>query len=136
MKVGGLAQQIYPADDDVPDSDDVPFLSSQDSLFSDPSTPPPIRHKRRLSSSDSDDAPFSIHAAEQHDGLSPKSQPRGFGQAWDDRVETRMLAQPRSRRAKMRPFQASGGGEGADFEDAEFLDYQALEGGEVVMRDV
>lgn len=104
------------------------------STSSSPPTPPPIRHKRRLSSSDSDDdVPFSILAAEQHDGLSPKSQPR---QAWDDRVETRTLAQPRRRRTKIGPFQASGGRESADFENAEFLDYQALEGGEVVMRDV
>lgn len=154
MKVGGLAQQAYTADiddddDEVPDEDDVPFLSSQGSMFSDASIQPPATpcgHKRRLSE-DGEGAGFETIMGEQRtwteDGLSPKSRPVGFGQHWDGRIENRTLAQPKSRRAKALPFQALGGGvEGQenamamDFEDADFLDYRALAGDEVVMRDI
>jgi len=155
MKVGGLAQQAHTADidddddDEVPEEDDVPFLSSQGSVFSDASVQPPATpsgHKRRLSE-DAEGAGLETIMGEQgtwtEDGLSPKSRPVGFGQPWDGRIENRALARPRSRRAKALPFQARGGGvEGLenamamDFEDADFLDYQALAGDEVVMHDI
>lgn len=140
MKVGGLAQQTYTADieDDIPTEDDLPFLSSQGSMLSDVSTQAPATpsgHKRRFSSDDEEEeADFDLAMGRwTDDAPSPKSQPIARG------VENRTLAQPRSRRTRTLPFQTRGDGReemAVDFEDAEFLDYGAWAGEEVVMRDV
>ncbi|KFY35117.1 hypothetical protein V494_06198 [Pseudogymnoascus sp. VKM F-4513 (FW-928)] len=129
MKVGGLAvqapqhadEEYMDDDDEVVDEDDVPGMSSQGSTLSAFSTT--ATNKRRLSaSSASDDDEGAAQYSWADMGISPKSQ------AWGG-AENRTMALPR--RMKKAGGQENGGGTGVDFEEAGFLDYQAL--GEVDM---
>ncbi|KFY15021.1 hypothetical protein V492_02274 [Pseudogymnoascus sp. VKM F-4246] len=128
MKVGGLAVQAPQAadeeymedDDEVLDEDDVPGMSSQGSTLSAFSTT--ATNKRRLSASSASDDEGAAQYSWADMEISPKSQ------AWGG-AGNRTMALPR--RMKKAGGQENGGGAGVDFEEAGFLDYQAL--GEVDM---
>ncbi len=130
MKVGGLAQQVSVLheeegdmcldDEDVPNEDDFPGLSSQGSTLSNFSTA--VTQKRRLSTASDEEHQWA------DEEISPKSVFPQPGQVWGS-VTERTLAVPR-RRVKAVGMAVRGQGTaiaGGDFEDAGFLDYEALE---------
>jgi hypothetical protein len=152
MKVGGMAQQIDNYEgDDVPAEEDVPFLSSQESMLSEASdfqdTPP--SNKRRLEEEEDDTdvqiLDFTPRERIWLEELSPKSKPADVGRPWGTGIGGRPLAQPKSRKrgAEGQPSKLSnvliGEQENVipmDFEEAEFLDYGIWKGEEVVMSGV
>jgi hypothetical protein len=154
MKVGGLAQQ------DVPDEEDVPFLSSQGSTNSDVSVFSIAMGagKRRFDDDEGleEDRDAEVLDASHFGGsniwldaeVSPRSKLASrFGPGARSGLGSRPMAVPRSRRkggeilpsggGSIKVFGSAAGQENfmVDFEDAEFLDYATLEGREVQMSD-
>lgn len=140
LKVGGLAQQVV--NEQVPEEDDLPFLSSQGSTISDVSVAS-APGKRRFDDSDEEEEADSGRNMRQQgslqdeESISPRSKPMarlGLG--------GRPMAVPLSRRRTgLKKVVAAGLGQentgmDLDFDEAEFLDYGIWEKGEVDMRDV
>jgi hypothetical protein len=123
-KVGGLAVQ------EVPDEDDVPWLSSQASTASDLSVDWEGRTKRRLDDDEVDDELQIVGSEEEEDFIRVYGKVKG-----SSRTEGRVMAKMRKRKGNANEVGKTGDGaaEAMDFGEAEFL--RPL-GEEVEMNDV
>lgn len=147
LKVGGLGVQEYGADQDVPDEDDIPFLSSQGSTITNASEDDIelSRGKRRFSDEEetetevvADDAAVNVGSYGstgiwRDEPVSPRTRPVDAKTPFGLGFGSRVMAKPRSRRPGMpalrRQKSETEGQENAmldvDFGEAEFLDYSA-----------